>query len=284
MSHVRSRPQREQRVAPCDRYPHHAHRRNHRPDQRRRLDGTDRSHVRSSRSEVQVRLGRVVAQARRTRSRGVGPPSIDAVLLTHDHNDDNLDPARHALLPAAGVVITTAAGAKRLGAATVDSSPGRQRGSKQPGGRRSRSRPRPAATAHRSATRSRATLSASRFAGTARSTVPWISGDTVLYDGVRDVADRLAIGTAILHLGGVQFPVTGPVRFTMTARDAVELCDLIRPSTAIPIHYEGWKHFKQGRVGIERGARACARGHPRAVPLAAYWHRSRNRCLRTAAV
>ena len=28
----------------------------------------------------------------------------------------------------------------------------------------------------------------------------------------------------------------------MTARDAVELCDLIRPSTAIPIHYEGWKH------------------------------------------
>jgi hypothetical protein len=28
--------------------------------------------------------------------------------------------------------------------------------------------------------------------------------------------------------------------------------DLIRPSTAIPIHYEGWKHFKQGREDIER--------------------------------
>src|SRR3954454_19637203 len=40
---------------------------------------------------------------------------IDAVLLTHDHHDDNLDPAGRALLPAAGAVITTVAGAKRLG-------------------------------------------------------------------------------------------------------------------------------------------------------------------------
>jgi L-ascorbate metabolism protein UlaG (beta-lactamase superfamily) len=82
--------------------------------------------------------------------------------------------------------------------------------------------------------------------------VLWISGDTVLYDRVRDVADRLAIGTAILHLGGVQFPVTGPVRYSMTASDAVELCGLLRPHTAIPVHYEGWKHFKQGRQAIER--------------------------------
>jgi L-ascorbate metabolism protein UlaG (beta-lactamase superfamily) len=46
--------------------------------------------------------------------------------------------------------------------------------------------------------------------------------------------------------------VTGPVRYTLTAEDAVELCRLIRPRTAIPIHYEGWKHFKQGREAIER--------------------------------
>ena len=45
----------------------------------------------------------------------------------------------------------------------------------------------------------------------------WISGDTVLYDGVREVPSRLDVGTALLHLGGVQFPVTGPLRYTMTA-------------------------------------------------------------------
>jgi L-ascorbate metabolism protein UlaG (beta-lactamase superfamily) len=38
----------------------------------------------------------------------------------------------------------------------------------------------------------------------------------------------------------------------MTAHDAVELYRLIHPRTAIPIHYEGWKHFQQGREPIER--------------------------------
>lgn len=82
--------------------------------------------------------------------------------------------------------------------------------------------------------------------------VLWISGDTVLYDGVRELAERLEVDTALLHLGGVRFGVTGPVRYTMTARDAVELCRLVRPRIAIPIHYEGWKHFQQGRRDIER--------------------------------
>jgi len=45
----------------------------------------------------------------------------------------------------------------------------------------------------------------------------WISGDTVLYDGVRSVADRVDVGTALPHMGGVRFSVTGPVRYSMTA-------------------------------------------------------------------
>jgi L-ascorbate metabolism protein UlaG (beta-lactamase superfamily) len=46
--------------------------------------------------------------------------------------------------------------------------------------------------------------------------------------------------------------VTGPLRYTMTAREAVELCELLRPRVAIPIHYEGWSHFREGRPEIER--------------------------------
>jgi L-ascorbate metabolism protein UlaG (beta-lactamase superfamily) len=74
----------------------------------------------------------------------------------------------------------------------------------------------------------------------------------VLFDGVRQVAARLEVDTALLHLGGVRFPVTGPIRYTLTAQEAVELCRLVRPRTVIPIHYEGWKHFRQGRDAIER--------------------------------
>ena len=79
----------------------------------------------------------------------------------------------------------------------------------------------------------------------------WISGDTVLYDGVREIADRLDVGTVLLHLGGVQFRVTGPVRYTMTARDGVELLATLKPTITIPIHYEGWTHFRQNRTVIE---------------------------------
>src|ERR671919_1525331 len=40
---------------------------------------------------------------------------IDVVLLSHDHHSDNLDPAGREFLPRAGRVLTTAAGAERLG-------------------------------------------------------------------------------------------------------------------------------------------------------------------------
>jgi L-ascorbate metabolism protein UlaG (beta-lactamase superfamily) len=37
-----------------------------------------------------------------------------------------------------------------------------------------------------------------------------------------------------------------------TAADAIELVGLIRPRVAIPIHYEGWMHFQEGRDVVER--------------------------------
>jgi L-ascorbate metabolism protein UlaG (beta-lactamase superfamily) len=40
---------------------------------------------------------------------------LDAVLLSHDHHVDNLDHSGRALLPRAGRILTTAAGAARLG-------------------------------------------------------------------------------------------------------------------------------------------------------------------------
>jgi L-ascorbate metabolism protein UlaG (beta-lactamase superfamily) len=179
--------------------------------------------------------------------------TIDAVLLSHDHHDDNLDPAGRALLPSAGVVVTTVSGAKRLGESARGLEAWQTTRLEAPG------RP----TIEITATPCRHGPPGShpivgdvigfalRWDGQEHG-VLWISGDTVLYDGVREVAGRLEVDTALLHLGGVQFPVSGPLRYTMTAKDAVELCSLVHPRTVIPIHYEGWKHFRQGREAIER--------------------------------
>jgi L-ascorbate metabolism protein UlaG (beta-lactamase superfamily) len=178
---------------------------------------------------------------------------IDAVLLSHDHHDDNLDAAGRALLPSADVVVTTRSGAGRLGGAARGLDPWATTRFEAPG----KSPIEITATPCRHGPPLSHPIVgdvigfALGWEGQEHGEV-WISGDTVLFDGVREVADRLQVGTALLHLGGVRFPVTGPLRYTMTARQAIEFCELVRPHTAIPIHYEGWKHFRQGRDAIVR--------------------------------
>jgi L-ascorbate metabolism protein UlaG (beta-lactamase superfamily) len=177
---------------------------------------------------------------------------VDAVLLSHDHHEDNLDRAGRELLPSADAVITTASGARRLG--------GNARGLAPWASTRLQAEGRPAIELTATPCRHGPPLShpivgevigfSLAWEGQERG-VLWISGDTVLYDGVRKVADRLEVDTALIHLGGVRFPISGPVHYTMTAAQAVELCGLMRPRVTIPIHYEGWKHFREERDAIE---------------------------------
>jgi len=180
---------------------------------------------------------------------------IDAVLLSHDHHGDNLDPTGRELLPRMGTVITTVPGAKRLGGDAVRGLAPWATTTLEAQGR---------VPLEITATPCRHGPPGSKpivgdvigfalaWEGQEHGAL-WITGDTVLYDGLREVPQRIDVGTAIVHLGGVTFPwLSGPLRYTMNAQEAVELCGLADPTTIIPIHYEGWKHFRQGRPVAER--------------------------------
>ncbi len=177
---------------------------------------------------------------------------VDAALVSHDHHEDNLDAAGRELISTVATVVTTVSGAARLGGTAHGLAPWETMRLEREG--------RPSieitATPCRHGPPGLGFIYGDvigfslRWEGQEHGEL-WISGDTVLYDGVRQVAERLDVGTAIVHLGGVRFPVSGPFRYTMTADDAIELCGALRPRTVIPIHYEGWKHFRQGRAAVE---------------------------------
>ena len=199
----------------------------------------------------------------------LGP--IDAVLLSHEHHEDNLDAAGRAMLPSAGVVVTTVSGAKTLGGGARGLAPWGTTRLEAPG--------RPTIEITATPCRHGPPLSqpivgdvigfALKWEGQ-EDGVLWISGDTVLYDGVREVAQRLDVDVALLHLGGVRFPISGPLHYTLTADMAVELLELIAPRVTIPIHYEGWKHFREGRDAVEpafAAAPAKVRDAVRWVPI-----------------
>ena len=181
-------------------------------------------------------------------------PAIDAVLLTHDHHGDNLDTAGRALLPSVERVITTASGARRL---RLSHAAGLAAGETL----RLTSPAKPAIEITATPARHGPPLSrpiAGAVVGFAlrrsggSGVFLWITGDTVLHRPLRRMAAGMAVDIALVHVGGVRFPVTGPARYTMTGQKAVELIGVTRPRVAIPIHYEGWTHFKSGRASVER--------------------------------
>lgn len=71
----------------------------------------------------------------------------------------------------------------------------------------------------------------------------YVSGDTLLIDELKAIPARYPdISLALLHLGGTR--LLGLVTVSMDARQGVEAVRLLRPHTAIPIHYDDYTVFK----------------------------------------
>jgi L-ascorbate metabolism protein UlaG (beta-lactamase superfamily) len=176
---------------------------------------------------------------------------IDAVLLSHDQHADNLDHAGRAMLPRAGSVITTPSGSQRLGGHAVGLAPWHSTSLPAPSGRSLRITATPARHGPPGieALSGEVTGFVLAYDDGPRGAV-YISGDTVWFEGVAEVARRYDVGAIVLFMGAARVEDRGPEALTMTTADALETARAFPKAIMVPVHYQGWAHFTEGRDEI----------------------------------
>jgi L-ascorbate metabolism protein UlaG (beta-lactamase superfamily) len=183
---------------------------------------------------------------------------IDAVLLSHDQHADNLDHAGRAFLPRAGRVLTTLAGARRLGDRVEGLMPWQTVELKTPG-----SRLRVTATPARHGPAGIEPYSGDvigfvlTFPNESARPI-YVTGDTVWWDGVAEVARRFAVGIVLLFAGAAQ--TRGPFNLTMNVNDAIETAHAFADAVIVPVHCDGWAHLTQDRGDLARSFAALDLG------------------------
>ena len=174
---------------------------------------------------------------------------VDYVLLSHDHHHDNLDHKGREFLSQATKVFTTTEGAQRLGNNSVGLKPWQHADVKTSTGRTLRVVGTPAR--HGPADMDRGpVLGFVFFFPDAPDQAIYFSGDTVWFEGVQEVARRFPIKATILNLGAARVAEVGPFHLTMTAEEAVLTARAFSTAPIVPLHFEGWAHFSEGREKI----------------------------------
>lgn len=186
----------------------------------------------------------------KTQSPALAPEQLgrlDAVLLSHDHHLDNLDHAGRALLPRAQCVLTTRDGAVRLDDARglepwehvdLDTPAGPLRVTATP-------------ARHGPPEGDRGPVIGFVLSIADEHPSVYVSGDTVWFEGVAEVARRFDVGVAILNLGAALVAAAGSAPLTFTGIEAVEAARAMPDATIVPLHFEGWEHFTESRLEIE---------------------------------
>jgi L-ascorbate metabolism protein UlaG (beta-lactamase superfamily) len=186
--------------------------------------------------------------------------SFHHILLSHDHHADNLDRAGRSLLANAESVLTTEEGAGRLGGNSIGLKPWQSIDLPAREGRVLRVTATPARHGPRGLERG-AVVGFVLFFADAPEQAVYFSGDTVWYEGVAEVAHRFPVSAAILNLGAARVPEVGPYHLTLTAEEAVEAAREFADAVIVPLHFEGWAHFSEGREQVEKSFAAAGMAH-----------------------
>jgi L-ascorbate metabolism protein UlaG (beta-lactamase superfamily) len=176
--------------------------------------------------------------------------AVDLVLLSHDHHFDNLDHAGRRALATASQTLTTSAGAERLGGNALGLAPWEWHDVPTPDGRTLRITATPARHGPPGGDRGPVIGFVLALAGRPGRVI-YVSGDTVWYEGVAEVARRFSPGVALLFTGAARVREVGPAHLTLTAAEAVTAARAFPEAVIVPLHFEGWMHFSESRADVD---------------------------------
>lgn len=178
---------------------------------------------------------------------------VNVVLLSHDEHADNLDTSGRALLADVPLTLTTPGGGERLGEAATgladwqsvelerrDGGPGTVTVTGVPAihGPGPREEVEPIA----------GEVVGFVLTGEGLPTV-YISGDNASLDAVKEIAERFApVDTALLFAGAPRFTeVFGGEVIVLDSAQAAEAAKILGAGRVVPVHYDSWAHFTEGR-------------------------------------
>jgi L-ascorbate metabolism protein UlaG (beta-lactamase superfamily) len=186
---------------------------------------------------------------------------FDAILVTHAQHDDNLDATGRTLFDRTNRLLTTRSSARRLGGKAEGLRPWETAEIVGAEGLKVRVTATPA--------RHGPPLSLPFVGAVIGFLLEWegqahgplyISGDTVWFGGLEEIARRHQVSVALLHMGEAKLPATGPFRLTMNGEQAARAARALGARIILPIHYDGWSHFREGRAAADRAFQAAGLG------------------------
>ncbi|MEV6373425.1 MBL fold metallo-hydrolase [Micromonospora musae] len=176
---------------------------------------------------------------------------IDVVLLSHEH-PDHLDNTGRALLADIPLTLTTPGGEQRLGDRARGLADWESIDLDRPGGGTITVTAVPAI--HGPGAREDVEPFTGQVVGFVLTgqglPTVYVSGDNASLDAVREIAERSGpVDTAILFAGAPRFPgiLFDGALIVLDSAQAAEAAAILGARQVVPVHYDSWAHFTEGR-------------------------------------
>lgn len=178
-----------------------------------------------------------------TSAADVGP--VDAILLSHDEHQDNLDTSGREFLAEVPRVLTTQGGAERLGGNSWGLQPWETVELERPDEGKITVTATPALHGPEGSEPIVGEVIGFMLTGEGLPTV-YISGDNASLDRVRQIADRFPeVDTVVLFAGAAKVPFIDDI-LTLNGQRAADAAQLLDARRVVPAHCDSWAHFSEG--------------------------------------